>query len=121
VVRAHINALVEKEGIAAILFIVVCLGLALIFPADVGTSNQAPAVSHAVAPWIFGPFQLLLLHLPTWLGALLFPILLVAGLAGLPWIVKYRGERWGLRLFGLLYSSVIFLVIYSWVKETWWT
>jgi len=116
-----IKQLIEKEGIAAILFLAFCLTLALIFPAGVGTSNQAPTVLHAVAPWIFGPFQILLLYLPAWLGALVFPMLIVVGLSGLPWLVEHWGETWGRKIFGLLFSSVIFLLIWFMVQELWWT
>lgn len=118
--RSPIKRLIEKEGISGILFLVFCMALALYFPAGVGTSNRAPTVLHAVAPWIFGPFQILLLYLPPWLGALLFPLIILAGLSGLPWLIKYVGETWGQRFFGFLFFSVIFLLIWSIVRELWW-
>src|SRR5665648_329351 len=97
--RSPIKHLIEKEGIVSILFIVFCTALALTFPAGVGTSNLAPFASHAVAPWIFGPFQILLLYLPPWLGALMVPLLIIIGLAALPWLVGYLGEKSGQRIF----------------------
>ena len=118
--RSPIQHLIEKEGIVAIFFIVICTLLALVFTASVGTSNLAPAVSHAVAPWIFGPFQILLLYLPAWLGALVFPIIIIGGLAGFPWLVDYLGAKWGHRIFMSLMVTVMVLLICFMVKEVWW-
>lgn len=118
--RSPIKRLIEKEGIVSILFIVVCTALALTFSAGVGTSNLAPAVSHAVAPWIFGPFQILLLYLPLWIGALIFPIIVIVVLAGLPWLVNYLGEKSGERIFSIFFCLVIVLLIWFMVKEVWW-
>lgn len=118
--RSPIRHLMEKEGIAAIFFVVFCTALALKFPAGVGTSNQAPSVGHAVAPWIFGPFQMLLLYLPPWIGALIFPIIIIAGLSALPWIVDYLGVKSGQWIFGLIVGIVIVLLIWFMVKELWW-
>lgn len=118
--RSPLKHLIEKEGIAAILFIVFCTALALAFPAGVGTSNLAPSVTHAVAPWIFGPFQILLLYLPPWLGALIFPLLIIGGLAGLPWLVDYLGAKSGQRIFMTLIVIVMALLIWFMVKEVWW-
>jgi hypothetical protein len=119
--RSQIKHLIEKEGIASIFFVVFCIALALKFTASVGTSNQAPSVSHAVAPWIFGPFQILLLYLPPWIGALIFPSIILAGLAGLPWLVDYWGEKTGVRIFSIFFCLVIVLLIWFMVKEVWWT
>lgn len=119
--RSPIKHLIEKEGIVSILFIVVCTALALTFSAGVGTSNLAPSISHAVAPWIFGPFQILLLYLPLWIGALIFPIIVIAGLAGLPWLVNYLGEKSGERIFSIFFCLVIVLLIWFMVEEVWWT
>ena len=119
--RSPIKHLIEKEGIAAIFFLVFCMILALKFPAGVGTSNEAPSVSHAVAPWIFGPFQILLLYLPPWLGALAFPLLLIAGLAGLPWLADFWGVKSGQRIFVVLFGLVMVLLIWFMVQEFWWT
>ncbi|HBP64494.1 MAG TPA: hypothetical protein DD730_09515 [Desulfosporosinus sp.] len=118
--RSPIKDLTEKEGIASILFIVLCTALALTFPAGLGTSNLAPSASHAVAPWIFGPFQILLLYLPPWLGALVFPLLIIAGLAALPWLVDYLGDKLGQRIFMTLIVLVMVLLIWFMVKEVWW-
>lgn len=118
--RSPIKQLIEKEGIASILFIVLCTALALKFSASVGTSNQAPSVSHAVAPWIFGPVQILLLYISPWLGAVVFPLVIIAGLAGLPWLVGYWGEKTGERIFNILCSLVMVLLIWFMVKEVWW-
>lgn len=118
--RSPIKQLIEKEGIAAIFFIVFSTALALKFSASVGTSNLAPSVSHAVAPWIFGPFQILLLYLPPWIGALVFPLIIIVGLAGLPWLVGYWGEKTGERIFSLFFSLVIVLLIWFMVVEVWW-
>lgn len=118
--RSPIKHLIEKEGIVSILFVVFCIALALQFTASVGTSNQAPSVSHAVAPWIFGPFQILLLYLPPWIGALIFPTLIIAGLAGLPWLVGYLGEKTGERIFSISFCLVIVLLIWFVVQEIWW-
>lgn len=119
--RSPIKHLIEKEGIASIFFLVFCTALALKFPADVGTSNQAPSVAHAVAPWIFGPFQILLLYLPPWIGALIFPIIIIAGLSGLPWLVDYLGVKSGQRIFIILFGIVIVLLMWFMVKEFWGT
>ena len=118
--RSPIKHLIEKEGIATILFLAFCTALALMFPAGVGTSNQAPTVIHAVAPWIFGPFQILLLYLPPWLGALLIPMVIVVGLTSLPWLVEHIGERWGQRIFAFLFSSIIFMLLWFMGQELWW-
>ena len=118
--RSPIKHLMEKEGIASIFFIVLCIALALRFSASVGTSNLAPSVSHAVAPWIFGPFQILLLYLPPWIGALVFPFIMIAGLAGLPWLAGYLGEKSGERIFSLFFSLVIVLLIWFMIVEVWW-
>lgn len=118
--RSPLKHLIEKEGIASIFFLVFCMALALKFPAGVGTSNQAPAVKHAVAPWIFGPFQVLLLYLPPWLGALVFPMIFIAGLVGLPWLVDFWGVKLGQRIFMILCGMVIVLLIWFMVKEIWW-
>ena len=118
--RSPIKSLIEKEGIASILFIVFCTALALMFPAGVGTSNLAPAAAHAVAPWIFGPFQILLLYLPPWLGALIFPLLIIGGLAALPWLAAYLGEKSGQRIFMTLIVLVMALLLWFMVKEVWW-
>lgn len=118
--RSPIKHLIEKEGIASIFFVVFCMVLALKFTASVGTSNQAPAASHAVAPWIFGPFQILLLYFPAWIGALVFPLLIMGGVAGLPWLVQYLGEKSGERIFSVFFSFVIVLLIWFMVQEVWW-
>lgn len=119
--RLPLKHLTEKEGIAIIFFLAFCLGLALMFQPSVGTSNQAPAVSHAVAPWIFGPFQILLLYLPPRVGALLIPILIIAGISGLPWLVDVLGVKWGQRIFMTLFAFVCALLLWFVVKELWWT
>lgn len=118
--RSQIKHLIEKEGIASIFFVVFCIALALKFTASVGTSNQAPSASHAVAPWIFGPFQILLLYLPPWIGALIFPIIVIAGLAGLPWLADYLGAKSGERIFSICFCLIIVLLIWFMVKEVWW-
>ncbi|KUO71235.1 MAG: hypothetical protein APF81_24375 [Desulfosporosinus sp. BRH_c37] len=118
--RTSIKHLIEKEGIASILFLVFCTALALTFTASVGTSNQAPSASHAVAPWIFGPIQILLLYIPPLIGALFFPIIIIAGLAGLPWLVNYLGERSGERIFSVFFCLVIVLLFWFMVQEVWW-
>ena len=119
--RSPIKNLIEKEGIATIFFLAFCLAFALKFPASVGTSNQAPSVSHAVAPWIFGPFQILLLYLPPSVGALLIPILIVVGISGLPWLANVLGVKWGQRIFITLFGIVCVLLLWFIVKEFWWT
>jgi len=119
--RSPIKHLIEKEGLVTIFFLVFCMALALKFTASVGTSNTAPAVSHAVAPWIFGPFQILLLYLPPWIGALVFPMIIIIGLAGLPWLVDYLGEKSGQRIFMTLIATVMVLLIWFMVKEVWWS
>lgn len=118
--RSSLKHLIEREGIATLFFLVFCTALALEFPAGVGTSNQAPSVSHAVAPWIFGPFQVLLLYLPPWLGALVFPIIVITGLAGLPWFIELWGVKLARRIFALLSGTVIVLLLWFIVKELWW-
>ncbi|OLN32796.1 hypothetical protein [Desulfosporosinus metallidurans] len=118
--RSPIRHLKEKEGIATLFFLVVCTALALEFTPSVGTSNLAPAVTHAVAPWIFGPFQVLLLYLPPWLGALIVPILIISGFSGLPWLVDYIGIKWGQMIFSTLFGFVLLLLLWFMVKELWW-
>ena len=118
--RSSIKHLKEKEGIATLFFLVVCTALALEFTPSVGTSNLASAVTHAVAPWIFGPFQVLLLYFPPWLGALIVPILIIVGLSGLPWLVEYIGAKWGQMIFGTLFGFVLLLLLWFMVKELWW-
>ncbi|MFZ3102197.1 MAG: hypothetical protein WA131_03970 [Desulfitobacteriaceae bacterium] len=118
--RLPIKHLIEKEGIASIFFLVFCTALALKFPTGVGTSNQAPAVSYVVAPWIFGPFQILLLYLPPWLGAIVFPIILIIGLSGLPWFVDFWGVKLGQRIFIIFFGIVLVLLMWFMVKELWW-
>lgn len=118
--RSPINQLKETEGIAALVFLIVCIVLAVEFTPSVGTSNLAPAVSHAAAPWIFGPFQVLLLYLPPWLGVLVTPLLIIFGLAGVPWFTKYYGDKWGKGIFSALYGLVIMLLLWYIVKELWW-
>jgi hypothetical protein len=118
--RVPIKRLGEKEGIAAILFLAFCLALALGLPAGVGTGSQAPAVARAVAPWIFGPFQVLLLYLPPGIGALLIPALIMGGIAGLPWLVRVSGEQWGRRIFLALISLVVVLLIWFAAQEYGW-
>lgn len=120
IARSPIKYLIEKEGIASIFFLVFCTALALKFPAGVGTSNLAPSAAHAVAPWIFGPFQILLLYLPPWLGAIMFPIILIAGLSGLPWLVDFWGVKTGQRIFIILFAMVIALLMWFMVQEVWW-
>ena len=119
--RLPIRHLMEKEGIASLFFLAFGVGLALKFPASVGSSNQAPSVSHAVAPWIFGPFQILLLYFPPQVGALLIPILIIAGISGLPWLSEVLGVKWGRGIFIALYGFVCVLLIWFIVIELWWT
>jgi hypothetical protein len=118
--RSPINDLKENEGIAALAFLIVCAALALKFTPSVGTSNLAPAVSHAVAPWIFGPFQVLLLYLPPWFGVLVLPILIITGLAGVPWFAHYFGDKWGRGIFIALFGLVMALLLGYIVMELWW-
>ncbi|WP_242833067.1 hypothetical protein [Desulfosporosinus acidiphilus] len=119
--RSPLNDLKESEGIAALIFLILCTLLAFIISPKVGTSNLAPAVSHATAPWIFGPFQVLLLYLPPWLGALAVPALIIFGVAGVPWAAHYWGDKWGRGIFSVLFSSVLILLFWFMVKELWWT
>lgn len=117
--RLPIKNLKEKEGITAIFFLVFCTALALKLPVGVGTSNLAPPVGHAAAPWIFGPFQILLLYFPPWLGAIVFPLVLVAGLTSLPWLAQYRDGKAGRCMASILLSMVIVLLIWFMLKEVW--
>lgn len=118
--RLPIKRLIEKEGIATLLFLVFCTALALKFAPGVGSSNLAPAVGHAVAPWIFGPVQILLLYLPAWLGAIFFPVIIIAGLSGLPWLVARFGVRFGHSVFITLLGSILVLLMVFFAKEFWW-
>ncbi|MGC7873613.1 hypothetical protein ACPUYX_19135 [Desulfosporosinus sp. SYSU MS00001] len=119
--RSPINQLKDNEGIAALIFLILCTLLAFKVSPGVGTSNLAPAVSHAAAPWIFGPFQILLLYLPPWLGALLVPALILVGLVAVPWIAHYWGDTWGRGIFSALFSLVLVLLFWFMVKELWWS
>lgn len=118
--RSPIKRLVEKEGIATLLFLVFCIALALMFTPSVGTSNQAPAVGHAVAPWIFGPIQILLLYLPTWLGAIIFPVIIIAGFSAFPWLVSRFGVKFGHSVFKTLFGSILVLLVAFFLKEFLW-
>lgn len=118
--RLPLKRLSEKEEIATLLFLVFCTALALKFTPGVGSSTLAPAVGHAVAPWIFGPIQILLLYLPPWLGAIIFPVILIAGLSGLPWLVARFGVRFGQSVFMMLLGSILLLLIVFFLKEFWW-
>lgn len=118
--RLPLKYLIEREGIASLFFLIFCTALALKLPAGVGTSTQAPSVSHAVAPWIFGPFQVLLLYLPPWFGALAFPIIFIIVLAGLPWLAVLWSVKSVQRIFMILSGTVIVLLLWFMVKELWW-
>lgn len=118
--RVLLRQLLEREKIAGLIFLAFCLALALFVPPGVGTSNQAPPVSHAVAPWIFGPFQVLLLYLPPWAGTLLIPLLILWAMAGLPWAVRFLGVKWGPGVFWAGVSVVGFLLVWFVGKEFWW-
>ncbi|MDP4128510.1 MAG: hypothetical protein Q8912_16465 [Bacillota bacterium] len=119
--RSPINHLKENEGVAALVFLIICTALAISFTPSVGTSNLAPAVPHAVAPWIFGPFQVLLLYFPPWFGVLVVPVLIITGLAGVPWFAHYLGDKWGKGIFISIFGFVIILLLWYTVKELWWT
>lgn len=116
--RQPIKDLIEKEVIATLLFLSVGFALALLFAPGVGTSNLAPAVEHAGAPWIFGPIQILLLYLPPWLGALIYPVIIIAGLFGFPWLVERYGVKFGQSVIILLMSSIFVLLIAFFIKES---
>lgn len=118
--RSPMKDLKQNEGIAALVFLIVCTVLALVRTPSVGTGNLAPAVAHAVAPWIFGPFQVLLLYLPPWLGALVVPLLLIIGFAGVPWLAHFWGDKWARGLFSTLFGLVLTLLIWYMVRELWW-
>ncbi|MDQ7095886.1 hypothetical protein REC12_20025 [Desulfosporosinus sp. PR] len=118
--HSPLNNLKENEGIAALVFLIFCTALALKFTPNVGTSNLAPAVSRAAAPWIFGPFQVLLLYLPPRLGVIAIPTLIVAGLAGLPWFAKHLGDAWGKGIFSVLWGFVLILLLWYAATELWW-
>ena len=118
--RSPIKKLVEKEGIATLVFLIFCTALALKFAPGVGSSNLAPAVGHAVAPWIFGPIQILLLYLPSWLGAIFYPVIVIAGLFGLPWLVDRFGVKFGHSVFITLFGSTLVLLVVFFLKEFWW-
>ena len=117
--RSPINRLKDNEGIAALVFLIAWLVLAYIVKPGVGTSGSAPAVAQAAAPWIFGPFQVLLLYLPPWLGVLVLPVLLLLGLAGLPWLAEGLGEKWGRGIFSTLFGVVVILLVWYGVTEFW--
>lgn len=118
--RSPIKKLVEKEGVAILIFLIFCIALALKFAPSVGSDSHAPAVGHAVAPWIFGPIQILLLYLPTWLGAIIYPVIVVTGLFGLPWLVDRFGIKFGHSVFMTLYGSALVLLMVFFLKEFWW-
>lgn len=117
--RLPIKRLVEKEGIATLLFLAFCTALALKFAPGVGSSNSSPAVGHAAAPWIFGPIQILLLYLPAWFGAIFYPAILIAGIFGLPWLVARFGIKFGHSVFMTLLGSVFVLLLVFFLKEFW--
>ncbi|HEX3015628.1 MAG TPA: hypothetical protein VHQ46_04530 [Desulfobacteria bacterium] len=110
----------QKEGIASVLFLAATIILALMLPAAVGTSPQAPAATHTIAPWIFGPIQVLLLYLPPWLGAVLLPLAAIIFLLGYPWISKAIGSAAARGLFFSLLVVSALLLLWFMVKEYWW-
>lgn len=86
--RVPIQSLMSLEKIASLGFILFCLTLALLSPAPIDRSPEAPPLEHTVAPWIFWPIQTLLLVLPAWLAGLFIPIVIVLILVSLPWLNK---------------------------------
>jgi len=82
--RLPIRMLIEKEGIAALIYLALSLFLAIKVVPGVGTSGQAPLVGQAAAPWIFGPVQVLLFYVSPWISAILFPFLIISTLVILP-------------------------------------
>lgn len=118
--RQPIKDLIEKEEIATLLFLAGCFALALIFTPTVGSSNLAPAMEHAGAPWIFGPIQILLLYFPPWLGAIVYPVIIIAGFFSFPWLVERFGVKFSHSVFITLFSSIFILLVVFFIKEFLW-
>ena len=109
----------RKEIIAAILVLTLASLGAIFLPAAVGTSPQAGPLSHAVAPWLFGPVQILLLWLPPWLGAVLLPLTALMILLALPWLAKLWGELAATVIFSAMIAGVGLLLIWFLISEYW--
>lgn len=115
--RSPLRALIEKEGIASLLYLAFSLFLAIKVVPGVGTSGQVPLVGQAAAPWIFGPVQVLLFYFPPWIAAILFPILILSPLVFLPWISGYLGEKAGRTLFAVIGVTLLVLLLGFMLKE----
>lgn len=109
-----------KELTAILIFLTLGLIIAVARPPGVGTGPQAPLLTHAAAPWIFGPIQVLLLHFPVWVGAFLFPALVLAILVSFPWLVKLTGDKAGRAVFVLLCLVLTGLTVWFMGSEYWW-
>lgn len=112
-----IRQLIEKEGIAALLFLAANLLLAITIQPGIGTGRKAPLVGTAAAPWIFGPVQILLYYFPPWLAALAFPLLVILVFSSLPWLSEYIGEKRSRTVFLMLGLLISLLLVLFMLKE----
>lgn len=114
--RLSIESLRSKERMATLAFILLCLLLALAFPAPIERSPEALPLEHSAAPWIFWPIQTLLLVLPTWLAGLLIPAFIILILLGLPWLNRIPSKsrlKLGTALISLVLLSLFVLMLLS--------
>lgn len=115
--RLPIRLLIEREQLATLLYIALSLFLSLKIAPGMGTSGQAPLLGQAAAPWIFGPVQFLLFYFPTWISAILFPMILILSLVFLPWINTYLGDRMTRVFFAVLSGTIFLLLVGFMLKE----
>lgn len=107
----------EREMVVGLAFLTVLILFSTLFSVTVGTGPQAPLLSHAAAPWIFGPIQVLLLYLPPVEAALIFPGIFLGFLFLFPWLSRGRGNRVVPFLFALLSGVLLFLLaMYIWIE-----
>lgn len=109
--KSRIGALAELELAAIFIALSIFLLLAVLFPAPVGTSDQAQLLSHAAAPWIFGPIQVMLLYLPPIYAALLIPLLLLIFLVALPWLSIGKAAKIITFVFAFVQIAIVLMLL----------
>lgn len=107
----------EREMFAGLVFLTALILLSALSSVTVGSGPQAPLLSHAAAPWIFGPIQVLLLYIPPVEAALILPGIFLAFLFFFPWLSRGRGTRMMPFVFAALNGILLFfLVMYSLIE-----
>lgn len=115
--RLPIQSLAEKEKLATLIYLAFSLFLAIKAVPGVGTSNQAPPIGQAAAPWIFGPVQVLLFYFSPWISAILFPVIILSAFISLPWINKRYGDKVTRGVIMVISGTLLILLIWFMVKE----